>query len=122
MTRPHTIADAGEATSRPPGQRDRAIEHLSALRGALETFGLDAPLASDSDGRPCLRVSDADGRTRRVYVHLAFFWFYWGDQRSERASLMRPGDAATAISEAAACGWPDAPQGDLRVSMAGVDG
>lgn len=113
---------AGEPASWPPGQQDRAMGHLSDLCGALKLRGLDAPLASDGEGRPCLRVSDGRGRIRRVYAHLDFFWFYWGDQRSERASLLRPGDAAAAIAGAAARGWPDAPQGHLQVTIAGMDG
>ncbi|GAA3471945.1 hypothetical protein GCM10018965_064980 [Nonomuraea roseola] len=62
---------------------------LTALRDELRARTIPAVLVIAEGGRPGLDVVDSRFRTRRVFVHLAFCWFYWGDQQDERVTCLR---------------------------------
>ncbi|MFB9882075.1 hypothetical protein ACFFMN_29470 [Planobispora siamensis] len=93
------------------------VELLTALRGELIDRNTTAVLIVDQKGRPCLDVTDHAFRTRRVYVHLAFQWFYWGDQADERVSCLHLLPAADQIVVAARTGWHEGEQGDLGLDL-----
>ncbi|NJP30212.1 hypothetical protein FLW53_39685 [Microbispora sp. SCL1-1] len=86
----------------------------------LESRGITAVFIVDQKDQPALDVTDSCLRTRRVYVHLAFLWFYWGDQHDERVSCLRIGPAADAIERAARVGWHEGEQGELHVDLSKV--
>ncbi|GGT08906.1 hypothetical protein GCM10010156_77250 [Planobispora rosea] len=93
------------------------VDLLTALHGELTDRETTAVLIIDQKGRPCLDVTDSAFRTRRVYVHLPFQWFYWGDQPDERVSCLRLFRAADVIAEAARAGWREGEQGELGLDL-----
>ena len=103
-------------------------EFLEALSAELTARGVPHELA---DGQPehepgvppYITVSDQDGRTRRIHVHPAYYWYYWGSDLEDRWSVLRPDTAAKIIAERALrTGWPDSPQGDLTLPLWPGDG
>ncbi|MFD2357322.1 hypothetical protein ACFSTC_60680 [Nonomuraea ferruginea] len=70
-------------------QRAYAQRLLAALGKHLSARDVTAVLIITADGRPALDVTDRRGRMRRVFVHLSFCWFYWGDQNDERVSFLQ---------------------------------
>ncbi|MEV6986829.1 hypothetical protein AB0M95_37000 [Sphaerisporangium sp. NPDC051017] len=86
---------------------------LLELRDRLVHLGVEVHHLSDQDNRPCLEVFDKNLRCRRVYAHLAFMWFFWGSDNSERYSCHDLEDAAEVIAAAAQAGWPLEEQGHL---------
>ncbi|MCW2875926.1 MAG: hypothetical protein JWQ95_26 [Sphaerisporangium sp.] len=86
---------------------------LLGLRDHLVGRGVEVHHLSDQDDRPFLEVFDNNLRARRVYVHLAFLWFFWGDRQDERTSCHQHDDAAEVIEAAAKAGWPAEEQGHL---------
>ncbi|MEU4832677.1 hypothetical protein [Streptosporangium sp. NPDC023615] len=93
------------------------VELLTALRNELINREVIAVLITDSKDRPCLDVTDSAFRPRRVYVHLPFLWFYWGDQHDERVSCLKLFPAADRIAEAAQASWRDGEQGELGLDL-----
>ncbi|GIH78343.1 hypothetical protein [Planobispora longispora] len=93
------------------------VDLLTALRGELSDRETTAVLVTDQKGRPCLDVTDRTFRTRRVYVHIAFQWFYWGDRPDERVSCLRLLPAADRVAEAARAGWHEGEQGELGLDL-----
>ena len=62
--------------------------------------------------------ADQDGHTRRIRVHPAYYWYYWGSDLEDRWSVLRPDVAAEVIARRALqTGWPDSPQGDLTLPL-----
>lgn len=86
---------------------------LMGLRDRLVGRGVEVHHISDQEDRPCLEVFDTDLRIRRVYVHLAFLWFFWGERQDERTSCYQLDDAAAVIEAAAKAGWRQEEQGHL---------
>jgi hypothetical protein len=86
---------------------------LLELRNRLAGRGMTTVHVSDEEGRPCLEVLDRELRARRVYVYVAFLWFFWGDQHDERTSCYQLDEAAKVIEAAAKAGWHAEEQGDL---------
>ncbi|GII95600.1 hypothetical protein Ssi02_58310 [Sinosporangium siamense] len=84
------------------------------MNAQLNQHGLQTTLGRDHQGRPHVKVCDCHGVVRRVYVHLAFRWFYWGDQPDERIPIETVDLAALAIGRAAEQGWRRGEQGELR--------
>ncbi len=103
-------------------QRAYQQQLLEELRDELEPRGLTTVLIVDQSGRPTLEVPDSRFRPRRVYVHLAFLWFYWGDQGDERVSCLRLVPAADRIEEAAREGWHEGEQGEIGFDLDKVIG
>jgi hypothetical protein len=101
-------------------QREYQERLLTELRDELEPRGVTAVLIVDQNNRPALDVTDSRFRSRRVYVHLAFLWFYWGDRHDERVSCLRIGPAADWIEKAAQDGWHEGEQGELSVDLSKV--
>ncbi|GAA4183989.1 hypothetical protein GCM10022252_12170 [Streptosporangium oxazolinicum] len=93
---------------------------LTALRGQLVSREIIAVLVADQKDRPCLDVTDSAFISRRVYVHIAFQWFYWGDQPDERTSCLRLFQAADIIAEAAQKGWREGEQGELGLDFSKI--
>ena len=102
--------------------RQRAAQErlLRELQDELTLRGITTVLLVDQYGRPALEVLDRRLRSRRVYVHTAFFWFYWGDQHDERVSCLRLGPAADRIEQAAREGWREGEQGELSIDLSKV--
>lgn len=98
-------------------QRAYAERLLVALGAQLGARGVTQVLVVTQGGRPALDVTDSRCRVRRVFVHLPFCWFYWGDQQDERVSFLQMADAVDRIEEAAREGWADGEQGDLSVDL-----
>ncbi|MEU8356341.1 hypothetical protein AB0C27_10050 [Nonomuraea sp. NPDC048882] len=98
-------------------QRAYAQRLLTALGEQLGGRGITHTLVVTEDGRPALEVTDGRGRVRRVFVHLPFCWFYWGDEQDERVSFLAMAGAVDRIEEAARDGWAEGEQGDLRVDL-----
>ena len=98
-------------------------EFLDALSVELTARGVRHELVDSQPERepgvpPYITVSDQDGRTRRIRVHPAYYWYYWGSDLEDRWSVLRPDVAADVIAERALqTGWPDAPQGDLTLQL-----
>ncbi|MER6514502.1 hypothetical protein ABT158_47340 [Nonomuraea sp. NPDC001636] len=90
---------------------------LTALRDELAERDVPAVLVVAEDGRPGLDVTDSRFRVRRVFVHLAFCWFYWGDQGDERVTCLRMAAAVERITEAAQEGWHEGEQGELGIDL-----
>jgi hypothetical protein len=90
---------------------------LSALGKHLSQRDVPAVLIITADGRPALDVTDSRGRMRRVYVHLSFCWFYWGDQNDERVSFLQMAGAVDRIEQAARDGWHEGEQGELSINL-----
>jgi len=106
----------------PIRERQRSAQErlLTELQDELTQRGLTTVLLVDQYGRPALEVLDSRLRPRRVYVHTAFFWFYWGDQHDERVSCLRLGPAADRIEQAAREGWREGEQGELSIDLSKV--
>ncbi|MGW5157534.1 hypothetical protein ACWEPN_18850 [Nonomuraea wenchangensis] len=98
-------------------QRAYAERLLVALGKQLGERDVTQVLVVAQDGRPALDVTDSRCRVRRVFVHLPFCWFYWGDQQDERVSFLQMAGAVDRVEEAARAGWADGEQGDLRVDL-----
>ncbi|MGP3914257.1 hypothetical protein [Nonomuraea sp. 10N515B] len=98
-------------------QRAYVERLLIALGKQLAERGITPVLVTTQDGRPALDVTDIRYRTRRVFVHLPFSWFYWGDQHDERVSFLEMAGAVDRIEQAACQGWPEGEQGDLRIEL-----
>jgi hypothetical protein len=98
-------------------------EFLDALSVELTAHGVPHELIDSQPGRepgvpPCIAVSDQDGCTRRIHVHPAYYWYYWGSDLEDRWSALRPDVAAEAIAERVLrTGWPDSLQGDLTLPL-----
>ncbi|MFI6817233.1 hypothetical protein ACIBG7_32875 [Nonomuraea sp. NPDC050328] len=100
-------------------ERRRACEEtlLAALRNELVECGVDAAFLIEDDGRPGVELPDATGSLRRVYVHLQFRWFYWGDEPDERTSCLDLPAAVERIRQAAQQGWREGEQGELSFNL-----
>ncbi|MEV4073001.1 hypothetical protein [Nonomuraea fuscirosea] len=98
-------------------QRAYAERLLAALSEELQARRVTHVLVVTPDGRTTLDVTDSRGRVRRVFVHLPFCWFYWGDQQDERVSFLQMAAAVDRIEQAAQEGWADGEQGDLSVDL-----
>ncbi|MEU4548277.1 hypothetical protein [Nonomuraea dietziae] len=90
---------------------------LTALREELTAREIPAVLVVTADGRPGLDVTDSRCRPRRVFVHLPFCWFYWGDQQDERVTFLRLPAAVDRIEQAARDGWSEGEQGELSMDL-----
>ncbi|MEU8252265.1 hypothetical protein [Nonomuraea sp. NPDC048916] len=101
-------------------QRAYAQQLLTALREELAARVVAAVLVVTEDGRPALDVTDSRGRSRRVFVHLPFCWFYWGDQHDERVTFLRLPAAVDRIEQAAHDGWHEGEQGELGVDLSKI--
>ncbi|MEV0382814.1 hypothetical protein [Nonomuraea sp. NPDC050643] len=100
-------------------ERQRAYEEtlLAALRNDLADRDIPAVFLIEDDGRPGVEVLDAADRARRVYVHLQFRWFYWGDQLDERISCLQLPTAVERVQQAAQTGWREEEQGELSFNL-----
>ncbi|MER6946543.1 hypothetical protein ABT294_21165 [Nonomuraea sp. NPDC000554] len=100
-------------------ERQRACQEvlLAALRNELAGRDVSAAFLIEDDGRPGVEVLDATERPRRVYVHLQFRWFYWGDRPDERTSYVQLFHAVERIQQAAQQGWRQGEQGELSFSL-----
>ena len=81
-------------------------EFLDLLSAELTARGVPHELTGDQPERepgvpPSIAVSDQDGRTRRIRVHPAYYWYYWGSDLEDRWSALRPDIAAEIIAERA---------------------
>jgi len=98
-------------------------EFLDALSVQLTARGVPHELIDGQPERepgvpPYIAVSDKDGRTRRIRVHPAYYWYYWGSDPEDRWPVLRPDVAADVIARRALqTGWPDGPQGDLTLRL-----
>ena len=97
-------------------------EFLEALSAELTARGVPHELTGSQPGRepgtpPYIAVSDQAGRTRRIRVHPAYYWYYWGSDLEDRWSVLRPDIAAEVIAKRARTGWPDSSQGDLTLRL-----
>jgi hypothetical protein len=93
---------------------------LIALRDELAERQVTAVLVVAEDGRPGLDVSDYRFRARRVFVHLAFCWFYWGDQGDERVTCLRLPAAVDRLVQATREGWHEGEQGELGMDLSRI--
>ncbi|MFI6457986.1 hypothetical protein ACIBF6_41340 [Streptosporangium amethystogenes] len=100
-------------------ERQRAYQQdlLTALDGELKAREITTVLIVDGNGHPCLEVLDRHFRTRRVYVHTVFHWFYWGAEHDERISSLHLLKAAERIVEVAGEGWREGEQGTLSIDL-----
>ncbi|TXK34270.1 hypothetical protein [Nonomuraea sp. C10] len=98
-------------------QRAYAQRLLAALGKHLSARDVTAVLIITADGRPALDVTDIRGRMRRVFVHLSFCWFYWGDRSDERVSFLQMAGAVERIEQAARDGWHEGEQGELSINL-----
>ncbi|MEO3876102.1 hypothetical protein ABGB18_45675 [Nonomuraea sp. B12E4] len=98
-------------------QRAYAERLLIALGKHLAERDITPVLIVTKDGRPALDVTDVRYRRRRVFVHLPFCWFYWGDQPDERVSFLEMASAVDRIERAAREGWREGEQGDLTIDL-----
>lgn len=101
-------------------QRAYAQQLLTALREELTAHAITAVLVVVEDGRPALDVTDSRCRSRRVFVHLPFCWFYWGDQQDERVTFLRLPAAVDCIEQATQDGWHEGEQGELGVDLSKI--
>ncbi|GAA5073590.1 hypothetical protein HNP84_008509 [Thermocatellispora tengchongensis] len=103
-------------------EQQRAYQQalLTNLRKELTARDVPAVLIVTEDGRPALDVTDSRCRSRRIFVHLPFCWFYWGDQHDERVSFLRLPDAADRITQAARDGWREGEQGELGIDLSKI--
>ncbi len=98
-------------------------EFLDVLSAELTARGVPHELVDGQPGRepgvpPYIAVSDQSGRTRRIRVHPAYYWYYWGSDLEDRWSVLRPDVAAEVIARRALrTGWPDSPQGELTLPL-----
>ena len=98
-------------------------EFLDVLSVELAARGVRHELVDGQPGRepgvpPYIAVCDQSGRTRRIRVHPAYFWYYWGSEPGARWSVLRPDVAAEVIAERALrTGWPDSPEGELTLTL-----
>ncbi|MER7506226.1 hypothetical protein AB0L05_35745 [Nonomuraea pusilla] len=99
--------------------RQRACQEalLVGLCNELVEREVPAAFVIEEDGRPGVDVRDCSGRTRRVYLHLEFRWFYWGDRPDERVSCLQFPDAVDRVWRAAVEGWHEGEQGELAFSL-----
>ncbi|MGI5285150.1 hypothetical protein ACQEVF_17700 [Nonomuraea polychroma] len=93
---------------------------LTMLRDELIERQITAVLVVAADGRPGLDVTDSRFRTRRVFAHLAFCWFYWGDREDERVTSLRMPVAVERIEQAARDGWHEGEQGELGMDLSRI--
>jgi hypothetical protein len=100
-------------------ERQRACQEalLAALRNELVDRDVPAAFLIEDGGRPGVEVLDAEDRPRRIYVHLQFRWFYWGDQLDERTSCVQLLNAVARVQQAAKQGWRPGEQGELRFNL-----
>ncbi|MEU6713953.1 hypothetical protein ABZ897_20990 [Nonomuraea sp. NPDC046802] len=100
-------------------ERQRACEEtlLAALCNELVERDVHAVYLIEDNGRPGVEVLDVAGLARRVYVHLEFRWFYWGDQPDERVSCLQVPAALERIQQAAQAGWRNEEQGELSFNL-----
>ncbi|GAA1290396.1 hypothetical protein Psi02_15470 [Planotetraspora silvatica] len=100
-------------------QQQRAYQQdlLTDLQAMLQAREMTTVLTADQYGRPALEVMDSRCRMRRIFVHLAFLWFYWGDERDERVTCLRLPAAADRIEAAAREGWREGEQGELGIDL-----
>ncbi|MEU8404471.1 hypothetical protein AB0C28_55675 [Nonomuraea sp. NPDC048892] len=101
-------------------QRAYAERLLTALREELVEREVTAVLVVAEDGRPGLDVTDSRFRTRRVFVHVAFCWFYWGDLEGERVTCLRRAVAVERIEQAVRDGWHEGEQGELSMDLSRI--
>jgi hypothetical protein len=108
-------------------------EFLDALSAELTARGVPHDLIDSQPERepgapPYITVSDKDGRDRRIRVHPAYYWYYWGSDLEDRYywgsdledrwSALRPDVAGEVIARRALqTGWPDSPSGDLTLPL-----
>jgi hypothetical protein len=98
-------------------------EFLDALSVELTARGVPHELIDSQPERepgvpPYIAVSDQDGHTRRIRVHPAYYWYYWGSELEDRWSVLRPDVAAEVIAKRVLqTGWPDSPEGDLTLPL-----
>jgi hypothetical protein len=93
---------------------------LTGLREGLTERGITSVLVVSEDGRPALDVTDSRSRSRRIFVHLTFYWFYWGDRPDERVSFLRAEVAADRVAQAARHGWHQDEQGELGIDLSKI--
>ncbi|MGP3962720.1 hypothetical protein ACTWPT_42680 [Nonomuraea sp. 3N208] len=98
-------------------QKAYAQRLLTELGKRLAMREVVAVLVVAEDGRPALDVTDSRCRMRRVFVHLPFCWFYWGDQGDERVSFLKMSGAVDRIEQAAREGWREGEQGELSIDL-----
>lgn len=101
-------------------QRAYAQQLLASLGRQLASRGIEAELVTDQEERPRLEVADCRRRVRRVYAHLPFCWFYWGDQPDERVSFLNMDTAVNRVEEAARQGWHEGEQGELTIDFSKI--
>lgn len=101
-------------------QKAYAQRLLSELGKQLAVREVTAVLVVAEDGRPALDVTDSGCRMRRVFVHLPFCWFYWGDQGDERVSFLQMSTAVDRIEQAARGGWREGEQGELSIDLSKI--
>ena len=98
-------------------------EFLDVLSAELAARGVpheltDSQPETEPGAPPYIAVSDQDGHTRRIRVHPAYYWYYWGSDLEDRWSALRPDITAEVIAKRALqTGWPDSPQGDLTLPL-----
>ncbi len=106
--------------------REKIIAHqqdlLTTLRGYLAALYVPTFLTADHNGQPCLEITDHNARTRRIYVQVVFYWFYWGDQPDERTSTIHLPMAAEDIAAAVRRGWREGEQGTLNIDLGNIRG
>jgi len=78
-------------------------EFLDILGAELAARGVRHELIGSQPGLepgipPYISVSGRAGRTRRIHVHLAYYWYYWGSEPEARWSVFRPDVAAEVIT------------------------
>lgn len=106
--------------------REKIIAHqrdlLTKLRGHLTALHVPTFLTADHNGQPCLEITDHNARTRRVYVQVVFYWFYWGDLPDERTSTIHLPMAAEDIAAAVRRGWREGEQGTFSINLGNIHG
>lgn len=106
--------------------REKILAHqqdlLTKLRGHLTPLYVPTFLTADHNGQPCLKITDHNARTRRVYVQVVFYWFYWGDLPDERTSTIHLPMAAEDIAAAVRRGWREGEQGTLSIDLGNIHG
>ncbi|MEW1836607.1 hypothetical protein ACWDRB_29605 [Nonomuraea sp. NPDC003707] len=105
--------------TRETEERQRACQEtlLAALRNELVERDTPASFLIEDSGRPAVEVLDVEGRPRRIYVHLQFRWFYWGDEPNERISCLQLLGAVDRVQQAAEAGWREGDQGEQAFSL-----
>jgi hypothetical protein len=98
-------------------------EFLDALSAELTARGVPHDLIgsqpeAEPGAPPYIAVSDQDGHARRIRVHPAYYWYYWGSDLEDRWSVLRPDITAEVIAgRALQTGWPDSPEGELTLPL-----